>query len=308
MIDILMAVYNGEKYIKEQIESIISQTNTDWRLMIHDDGSNDKTIDIVEKYVEKYKNKIVLVSDGVKTGGAKNNFFHLMKLSNADYIMLADQDDIWERGKVEFAYKSIRQAEKYNGENIPILCHSDLNVVDENKKMINSSFFDMQKLDSKKNKFKDLLLQNNITGCTVIFNKVLNDLCISMPKEAIMHDWWLGIIAAAFGNICYMDKTAIMYRQHANNTEGAKNLKSFRYLIGKMLKVGEMKDAIDKTYVQAEKFYEIFSDKLSIEDAQVIQAYISLKKINKLERIKVIKKFGFMKTGLVRKIVYVLIV
>ena len=262
MIDILMATYNGEKYIKEQLDSILKQSHNEWRLLIHDDGSTDNTVDLVREYATKYPEKIRFVEDNVRTGGAKNNFFHLMKLSEAEYIMLADQDDIWMPDKVALAYNAILQKETKYGVDMPIMCHSDLKVVDADLKLLDESFFAMQKLDSNKNGFKDILVQNNITGCTAIFNRALNMLCSSMPDEAIMHDWWLGLIASAFGKVFYMDDKAIQYRQHDNNTEGAKNLKSPKYLMKKLLNKQEITESIHKTYIQAEKFYEEYADKL----------------------------------------------
>ncbi len=308
MIDILMATYNGEKFIGEQIKSIVDQSYTDWTLLIHDDGSTDSTISIIEEYVKMYPEKIKFILDGVKTGGAKNNFYHLMKLSSAEYIMFADQDDIWEVDKVQLAYDVISKNEKKLGKEMPILCHSDLVVVDSKLKVINDSFFDMQKLDHCKNRFSDLLVQNNITGCTTIFNKALLDKCRTMPAEAIMHDWWLGLVASAFGVVCFMGGKKIRYRQHGNNTEGAKNLKSPIYLLKKVFNKKEISESLYKTYIQADVFYKEYMDELSEENAEIVEAYLSLSTDSKIERLKTIKKYGFMKSGLVRKISYLFFV
>ena len=308
MIDILMAVCNGEKFIKEQIDSIINQSYTDWKLIIHDDGSTDKTIKIIKMYIKKCPEKIFLVEDDIKTGGAKNNFYHLMKLSSADYIMFADQDDIWEEDKVELAYEEICKRENKFGKNTPILCHSDLIVVDSVLNVINDSFFDMQKLEGCKNSFSDLLIQNNITGCTMIINRSLLNKCKCMPEEAIMHDWWLGLIAAAFGKIGLISYKKIKYRQHGNNTEGAKNLKNPLYCLKKMFDKKGIIESLNIAYSQADAFYREYMDELSEQNADIIRAYLSMKNSKKIDKLRIIKKYRFMKSGFVRKISYLFFV
>lgn len=308
MIDIIMATYNGEKFIKKQIDTIIAQSYTDWRLLIHDDGSTDATVSIVKKYVEEYPQKICLLADGVVTGGAKYNFFHLMKETDADYIMLADQDDVWGKDKISKSYEFIKEKEKELGEDVPVLCHSDLKVVDSKLNIINESFFDMQQLAKNKNSFNDLLVQNNITGCTVIMNKTLKQLCAEMPNEAIMHDWWIGLLAASFGKIYHMEHKEILYRQHDNNTEGAKNLKSAKYLMKKLFNKQEIYASLNNSYAQAEAFNRIYGDKLSEDNKDVLNAYLLMKTSNKIKKWKLMSKYGFMKSGLARKLSYIFFV
>ena len=308
MIDIIMAVCNGEKYIKEQIDSILNQTHQDWRLLIHDDGSIDNTVSIIDEYMEKYPQKICLLADGVVTGGAKYNFFHLMKEADADYIMFSDQDDVWEKDKVLKSYEFINKREKELGKDVPILCHSDLKVVDSKLNIINESFFDMQQLSKTKNHFNDLLVQNNITGCTVIMNKALKQLCKEMPDRAIMHDWWLGLLASSFGKIYHMEHKEILYRQHDNNTEGAKNLKSVKYLVKKLFNKREIYDSLNKSYAQAAAFNQIYGSQLSNENKDILRGYLLMKRASKFEKWSLMREYGFMKSGMVRKISYIFFV
>lgn len=302
MVDILMATYNGEKYLKQQIDSILEQTYEDWKIIIHDDGSSDNTLDIVKEYVMKYPEKILWIDDKISTGGAKNNFFHLFQHADAPYIMLSDQDDVWQKDKIKNAVAEIKSAEKKYGQDIPLLGHSDLKVVDEKLNIMNISFFDMQRLNFKKSGLAAMLVQNNITGCTTIFNQCLKNMCKEMPEEAIMHDWWLGLVANAFGKVFFMDNNDIQYRQHGNNTEGAKNLKSPTYLLKKFFKKKEMKDSLLFTYKQAVGFKRVFDKQLDDKNREILDAYISLENLGKLKKLKLMKKYGFIKTGLVRMI------
>ena len=306
MIDILMATYNGEKYLRQQIDSILNQSFTDWRLIIRDDGSHDNTLSIINEYTENHKDKIILLSDNEKSCGAKYNFFCLIKNSLSEYVMLADQDDVWEKDKVKHAYDNIVKMEGQVPDYTPVLLYGDLKVTDSSLNIVSRSMFQMQKLDGSKNEFRDYLVQNNVTGCTVIFNSHLRKMCSLMPENAIMHDWWLALIAAAFGRTFYMKDNDILYRQHGNNTEGAKNLKSPVYLLKKLFNRSEVKATLINTYNQAEAFKEIFGKNLDEKNKEIIDAYISLKNSGKLKKYRIIKKYGFMKSGLARKLGYIL--
>lgn len=308
MIDILMAVYNGERYIRQQLDSIINQSYKNWRLIIRDDGSTDATMSIIGEYEKKYSEKIIIIDDSEKTGGAKNNFFKLIMAAESDYMMLADQDDVWGYNKVMNAYVYIKKAERVIGCEKPILCYGDLQVVDSDLKLINASMAAMQKLDMRKRQFKDYLVQNNVSGCTTIFNKKLKQLCTEMPKAAIMHDWWLALIASAFGKVCFMREVEILYRQHGDNTEGVKNLKSIKYMIRKFFDRKNVKKTLGLTYEQAECFLEKYGEQLDNKNMEIINSYISLKDVCKLKKYCILRKYGFMKSGLARKIGYILFI
>ncbi len=137
MVDILMAAYNGEKYISEQIDSILSQSYTNWRLYINDDCSTDRTAEIAKAYAEKYPDKIIFTKNSVNSGNAGNNFFNMIKKSSANIIMTCDQDDIWLKDKVKRAVEILENKKE------PVLLHTDLTVIDENKNKLNLLFFKM---------------------------------------------------------------------------------------------------------------------------------------------------------------------
>lgn len=308
MVDILMAVYNGEAYLRPQIESIIGQSYTKWRLIIGDDGSDDGTVSIVREYIQKYPDKIVLLENSEEPQGAKYNFFRLIQYSTADYIMLADQDDVWKSDKVANSYEYIVKAERHIGVGRPVLCHGDLCVVDEKLSVVSSSMAAMQKLDLKKRQLRDYLLQNNVTGCTVIFNRRLRELCGIMPETAIMHDWWLALIASAFGRVCCMKGGDILYRQHGGNTEGAKNFSSILYSVRRLLDGGEIRISLEQTYRQAESFLEIYGQQLDVSQTELVRAYLSMERSGKCRKYAIMKKYGFMKSGLARKAGYIMFV
>jgi len=248
-IDILMATYNGEKYLAEQIDSIIGQSFQDWRLIIHDDGSSDSTVQIIKNYVNDYPEKILNIDDGIVTGGAKNNFFHLMKYAKAENIMFSDQDDVWMKRKIEFSFRKMVETER-NNPNLPILVHTDLQVVDEDLNTISDSMFKIQKL-RKVLSFEDYLFVNNVTGCTVLANskaiKFYNKNC----KSILMHDWWLAIkVKQNHGVVVLLDSPLIKYRQHAGNVVGSVE-KNLSHTLKKILFFHKSYQKINECYFQA---------------------------------------------------------
>lgn len=257
MIDILMAVYQGEAYVAEQIESILKQTYTDWTLLIGDDGSKDRTMEILLAYEAKYPSKIRVIPNKVNSGSAQANFFHLLSLSKAAYAMTCDHDDVWLPDKVEKTMGEMERLERESPPGTPILVHTDLEVVDENLRTIAPSMFQLQNLDSRRVSLSRLLAQNVVTGCTMLANRPLLDLAKDPPASAIMHDWWLALVAAAFGRIGFVDDPTIRYRQHGNNEVGAKNVRDPKYVAARLSKTEQIHKVLTDTYRQAAGFTSV---------------------------------------------------
>ena len=262
MVDILMATYNGEKYIKEQIESILNQTYKDWILYIRDDGSKDNTKSIINDYCKRYPKKIIHVKDNKVGLGAKLNFAELMKYSKSEYCMFADQDDVWLNTKIEDTMNKMIDAEHIHGKKIPILVHTDLKVVDGNLNIINESFWKYQNLNKDNKSLNTLLVQNNITGCTMMMNKSLVKLGVKVPKDCIMHDWWVGLIASGLGKIYTVDKPTMLYRQHGNNEVGAHKYNSIQFIRKKAKNIDKINKRIDEGILQASAFYDHYRKKI----------------------------------------------
>ena len=229
MIDILMATYNGERYIEQQLESIINQSETNWRLLVRDDCSQDKTRQIIQKYQIKYPEKIILVPSTEPSGSAMNNFFQLLDYAENEYIMFADQDDVWKPDKITLTLNEMHKMETQYGKETPLLVHTDLCVVDEKLNTINPSIFTMQAMDYRRDKLNNLLATNIVTGCTMLFNQALLKLLAEKPETAVMHDMWIALVAAAFGKIGFVNKATMLYRQHGMNVNGIKDVRSFNY-------------------------------------------------------------------------------
>lgn len=300
MIAILMATFNGDKYICEQIESILSQTIQDFTLFINDDCSSDNTYMILKEYENKYPDKIKISQNIVNSGSAKHNFMKMMIQHKEEYIMLCDQDDIWLPNKIEITINKMKTIEKEYNSNKPILIHTDLKVVDSSLNEIMNSYMKMTSANYNKIKLKDTLVQNNLTGCTAMYNKALAQYIKEEPKFFVMHDWWLMLLASAFGTIGTVYEQTILYRQHNNNSIGAKNMQSISFKLKFFMMSEKIKNALENSYKQANAFLDIYKKILSLEQYNLVNKYCCIPKTTKLKRIFIVLKYKTLKNGLSR--------
>ncbi len=301
MVDILLAVYNGEKYLKEQIDSIISQTYKDWQIIISDDCSIDGTKSIIMEYKNKFPDKIKYYSNEKNSKSPMANFSKLLELSESPYVMMCDHDDVWLENKIELTLSVMKNLEGENS-NLPILVHTDLKVVDCNLNVLSDSMMKSQKLNPKARSLKEIIVQNNVTGCTLMANRKLVEMSQNIPKCAIMHDWWMALVASAFGEIRFLDIPTILYRQHESNQVGSKNARKVSFILSKMFDKKEIKRSIFATYDQARAFLDRFYNELSNDQKKLIEDYLSVGKGNKVSRLIKLINFGFLKYGFVRKL------
>ena len=227
-IEILLSVYNGEKYLAEQIQSVINQTNKDWILTIRDDGSNDNSLKIIKNFCDKYPEKISLKKDKLGNIGTAKSFYLLILNSKEEYLMFCDQDDVWLENKIEFSIAEMQKKEREKGINTPLLFFTDLKVVDENLNTISNSFFDFSGIIFKENlKFSDIAVRNSVTGCTVLMNKSAIKSVLPINIKTEMHDIWCALCVAKNGYVFGSKEVSVLYRQHLKNTIGAKKTKKF---------------------------------------------------------------------------------
>ncbi len=307
MVEILLSTYNGSKFLKEFIDSLFSQTYKDWILTVRDDGSKDNTVEIIEDISAKYPGKINLIKDNLGNLGACKSFLTLLKQAKANYIMFADQDDIWLPSKIEKTINKMFETEKKYEKNIPILIHTDLIVVDEKLNPIANSFWKYQGQNPEYKSLNYLMVQNNITGCTMMINKALKDLIFQIPDKAIMHDWWLALVASAFGAIEYIPAQTILYRQHHSQDTGAKkySIVDFYYRFTKNPSL--ILNSVKKTIEQAKEFDKLFGDKLSQKQLEMIAFYTNIPNMKKIKRLEGLLKWRLFKQGFIRNLGFVFV-
>ncbi len=291
-----MATYNGEKYIKEQINSILNQKYHNWNLIIRDDGSTDKTVHIINDFIAKYPDRITFVKDKKRNLGSSRNFSELLTHSQSEYIMFCDQDDVWLPERIELSMNEILKLEKKFGNKKPLLVFNDLYVVDERLNIQSDSFWKFKKRDPRNTALNRLILQNVITGCAMIINRSLLRLSLPIDENAMMHDWWIAIVASAFGEISFIDMPLVYYRQHGSNVIGA-NTKSISKFIRKVTSgrfdKGIFIDHMQRVFAQANSFFRIYKDSLPKDKLEITENFVSLNKADFIEKKYKIFKYDF---------------
>lgn len=275
-IDILLATYNSEKYLENQIDSLLNQSYPYFMLLLRDDGSTDKTNEIIKNYKIIYKEKIQLIRDDLGNIGSSRSFMELLKYSNADYIMFCDHDDIWLPNKIEITLSKMLECENAIQKEVPILIFTDLMVVDEDLNIISESFWKYQKLnpDISKN-WKMLLASNVVTGCTIMINRKAKDavLPFELPGEMI-HDHWLAVNISKYGIIDYINTQTILYRQHKKNAIGASRYNIY-YFILKLINLKNLFSILRRCYIMSKyfgiPFLELLFLKLKINFLRLIK-------------------------------------
>ncbi|MFK7602286.1 glycosyltransferase family 2 protein [Deinococcus sp. SM5_A1] len=304
--EVILATYNGELHLRKQLNSILSQIQNGV-VIIHDDGSSDGTNKIISEYADKYK--CIRVIKGPAQGNAKENFGFLLEKTSSPYVLFSDQDDIWENNKIERLIKMITFYEGVYGEEKPLLLHSDLSLINENDYEFSSSFWRYQNLNPEwGDDFNNLLAQNVVTGCTMIINRALINLTLPIPKEAIMHDYWLALTASGLGHIKYLDEALVKYRQHDSNVVGAKSF-NLRYILYKTLQIVSQREIMRENQNQSSIQAWIFSHRYPESHvSKIALKYSRLPKMSKMRRIITISKNRFNKIGIVRNFAWYFLV
>lgn len=216
-VTVIMATYNGENYLREQLDSIINQTYKNFSLVVHDDLSSDRTWDILKEYAEKYDS--ITIGKNKKRLGVVKNFQNLIEYSSSEYIALCDQDDIWDLNKLEIAIENL---EKNKKRDLPMLFHSDLRVVNKNNQLLFPSYFKMRGYYFPAIKSLDILLgRSGVMGNTIVMNQALKKEILPFPMGLSVHDYWIGLINEIVGKRITYREPLVSYRLHNDNTSNS---------------------------------------------------------------------------------------
>lgn len=283
-VDIAMASYNGEQYIGQQIDSILAQTFTNWRLLIRDDGSSDRTVDIIRQYCCQDA-RIVLLEDSAGNLGTSMNFERIISHCTAQYTMLADQDDVWFEDKISRSLQLIMQ----HDQEIPLLLFS-------NSILTNSDIsHTLGYLYSKKLKcqLKDFLFANaGYQGASMMFNRALQNKIFPFMPNSNVHDYHICLIAFFYGKIIFLDKPLLSYRRHEtainpNNKSLVARIKSF--FQGEAI----LCHPVMKQYLI--QLWEYHKDNIGESEKKTIEIYLKIidGRISRLNKIILARKGKF---------------
>jgi len=276
---ILISTYNGEKYIKEQIDSLINQTYKNIEIFIRDDGSRDATVDIINEYVKKYNNVKLEMGENI---GFINSFFELLRIAEegADYFAYCDQDDVWMEDKIE---RAVSFMEKSN-ESKPVLYFS------------NSDYYDVEMnylRTAEKNKiynFRNSLVECVTQGMTMVINKTAKNIITkNRPNNCLYHDWWTYMVCSGLGEIIYDDKSLVKYRRH-NKSVTVEGKSPWQLLIWRV-KSFLVGDSLKKIKGQWKDYRDFYYDKLSESDKKLLDLFV----VNRYNFIIALKKTFYPK-------------
>ncbi|HGA1198209.1 TPA: glycosyltransferase family 2 protein, partial [Streptococcus suis] len=295
-VNILMSTYNGQQFLAEQIRSIQEQTYTDWTLFIRDDGSSDRTREIIKDFVEQDQRIHFIDVETDENLGVIKSFHRLLKCQKADYYFFSDQDDVWLPDKLE---ASLQESQIYPPDQ-PLMVYMDLTVVNQDLHVMTESMIRSQSHHANTLLVEELT-ENTVTGGVAMINHSLAELW-SGTEDILMHDWYLALLASALGKLVFIDKPGELYRQHADNVLGARTLsKRFKKWIRPHILFAVYWDLIKNSQKQARHLLQM---PLSQSNRELIEAFVTIMDKPMLERFRILRKYGLRKNKTFHTLVF----
>lgn len=300
-IAVLLATFNGERFVAGQIQSILEQSWPHWRIVTRDDGSGDHTASIVSEFARRFPGSIHVVDEGGPRLGVDGSFSRLLELTESKYYMFCDQDDVWLPDKIEKTLDCMRAIETEVGEGTPVLVHTDASVVDSSLRQLDASAWHYGYNDpSFSTRLNRLLVQNMVFGCTVMINSALKKRATPIPENVVQYDWWMALVSVCFGRTSYLSQPTVLYRQHEANTVGVRRWGA-AYIFDKIMKIRDRTPLVASRR-QAVELLSRYGDSLSSRHREMLRHYASLGEKGILAKRGTLLKYRFFKTGLVRNL------
>jgi glycosyltransferase involved in cell wall biosynthesis len=298
VVEVLLATYNGARFLREQIDSILTQDYARLRILARDDGSTDETANVLNEYAERFPERFRVMPLSPATGSAKDNFLRLMQESSANYVCFSDQDDVWLTNKISQTMRAMKQLETQWGQDTPLLVFTDLRVVDQQLNLLHDSFWAHERIKPDRiDRMTSILQRNVVTGCTAMLNRRLLDIALRMPKEAAMHDHWVALLASAIGRSSAVESPTILYRQHGQNVVGVKKSRSLPEVVRRIFRNDARIVQWNIHQQQARALLAIHHDELSTKDRNLLEAYLRCGTSNsRIIRIATLMRYGFYRT------------
>ncbi len=263
---VLLSTYNGEKYLEEQLDSLVRQKNVEIQILARDDGSSDRTIEILSCYSKKYDFISYYKGENIKP--AKSFLELIVKAEDCPYYALCDQDDVWDEDKL---FVAIQQIKKLNSEK-PAMYYGNTRVVDQDLNYIRNSHQNPLVNERK----YSCLVEALPTGCTMVFNLAAKKLIQKkLPQYCSMHDTWLYMVCKIFGEVCYDFEPHISYRQHGNNVIGVYKKRSVALYWKSFMRL--FNRSLQPRYQNAINFLDCFQNELAGDDMAKIQEIANYK-------------------------------
>ncbi|MGW8381585.1 glycosyltransferase family 2 protein [Streptococcus parasuis] len=295
-VNILMSTYNGQQFLAEQIRSIQEQSYTDWTLFIRDDGSSDNTEEILKDFEHQDSRIHLIDSDKSDNLGVIKSFHKLVNHDRADYYFFSDQDDVWLPNKLEL---SLKEAQNHPAD-FPLMVYMDLKVVNQDLEIMTESMVKSQSHHANTELVQELT-ENTVTGGVAMINHALAEMW-QETDDILMHDWYLALLASAFGNLVFIDQPGELYRQHSDNVLGARTLsKRFKKWIRPHILFAVYWDLIKNSQKQARHLLQM---PLSQSNRELIEAFVTIMDKPMIERFRILRKYGLRKNKAFHTLVF----
>jgi glycosyltransferase involved in cell wall biosynthesis len=304
-VEVLLATYNGDRFLREQIDSLLQQDYAQVRVLARDDGSSDTTVNILNEYAKRFPERFTVLQEGKATGHPKLNFLCLMQSSTAEYLCFSDQDDVWLPDKVGVSMAAMKKLEEAHGRTSPLLVFTDLRVVDARLQLVHPSFWKRGDLNAKNiHRLARVLSENVVTGCTAMINRQMCELAMQLPDETPMHDRWIGLLAASLGAAAAIPQQTVLYRQHESNAVGSREAeRSVTQRVGKIRSADNRLRERLKSEAQVEALLRLHAERLESRAKSLLEAYLrSGRSKSRSTRVGIALRNGFYRSGFAKSI------
>ncbi|QEP43612.1 glycosyltransferase family 2 protein [Ectothiorhodospiraceae bacterium BW-2] len=306
---VVISTYNGAAWLAAQLDSILSQSYR-LNIVVRDDGSSDRTLNTIQNYQQNYPQQIRLLKEQQQRLGPMRSYSYLLEQCDAPYLFLADQDDVWHPSKAVLLLAQMHQLEQQWGQNMPLLVFSDARVIDEQGRVMAASYWQHIGIWPGKTSLSlaYLLQLNFIPGCTMLINRALAKLALPVPATAMMHDWWLLLVAAAFGQIGVVEQPLIDYRQHGANTVGITDRVKIHSRSDWQLFRRRRRQLLEESAVQAAAFLTRYRQQLSAAQNSMLYHYSRLPSYAYPRRLYTLLRYRLLKERWIKSLRHLLLI
>lgn len=300
-ISVLLATFNGARYLSEQIDSLLAQEKCRaGEIIIRDDGSSDGTRDVIRRYSSSHPRLIRILEPDGRRLGPKRSFATLLTEATGDYVAFCDQDDVWQANKLARQMDAIKAVESTAGIAAPVLCCSDATVVDSTLKVRSGSYFRRHRIAPGEGPqaLSRLVFRNYAIGATTMMNRALATACREMPEEAVMHDWWAALVARSIGHTIILPEELILYRQHDGNAVGSRQRRLPRSMAELQAYVDWTRQMSLRAVAQANVLVDLHSASMPRAERNVLERLRSFESQGRLQRMTTLFRTRGFKPGL----------
>ncbi|MCX6498865.1 MAG: glycosyltransferase [Arthrobacter sp.] len=283
-VEVLLATRDSGRFLGELLDSLATQSFRDFHLVVSDDCSQDDTLAILEAAGPRFAHPPEVIVRTTPSGSACANFAGMLAQTRADYVFLADHDDVWLPEKISRGLDRMRTLESEIGRETPILIHGDLTPVNAAGEVISTSFWAFKAITPAYGaKLNTALMHPTVTGCAAVMNRALVAQTGAIPSGAVMHDWWINLVAASFGHVDWDPAPQILYRIHGDNASNPK-VTSITRALSQRRRIASGRHWIRLRLAQGQVFLATYHDELPEESRGVLEAFAAIPSAGPISR------------------------